>query len=783
MKRETDPLAAARSSRVRPYVSGTYRAAKGEPVLLVYFTIAWASGISLAYALWNVGALDCTTPVWPVALAALGVTVAGFAFCRRLPWRRAMVITLFVIFGAWRCQVHLRAACPTPQQLAFYNGGEASTTTATVEGVVTSYPDAGDARTDYHLRAEKVTIAGRSHAVRGDLLVQAGRYPEYGYGDRLRVTGFLQAPPVLDDFDYAAFLARQGIYSIMRRARVEQVGAGQGRRFWQLLFDLKARGAALLNRVLPEPAAALANGMLLGIESGIPDDLSEAFAVTGTSHVIVISGSNIVLFSGVLMTGLSRLVGKRRAVWPVMIGIMSYVLLVGADPPALRAGLMGVLYVFAVYLGRQSTSYVSLCAAGLLMTALNPLALFEAGFQLSFAAALSLVLFTPAIRAFLGRTLRRWLDAKQARHITGLLADTVIVTLAAQVLALPFIVYYFGRLSPVSLLTNLLILPVQPLIMSGGMATVIFGIIWEPVGRVLAAIPWLFLTYTTAVVRLAAAVPLASVETGSFGQAAALAYLGGLLAVGLWRAAYQRGWTAIPAHRAFGWAAAAAIPVWLGATALQALPDGRLHVFFVPGEDGEAVLFVTPDGQQVWLWDGRGDGEALADAAQPFLRRPGRGVDAAIGPPGASRWPATRTIDPAQLAVGARIRLAEDVMLTRLASDAQAVLALEHQRFRLLLPTTLSVDTQAGLLAQDADLHVTLLKAPGPGTGAWPAAGFLAAAAPQVVLWPQDTTYPPDVAGLLTARGALRAPPDAILEAITDGERLWLRQHAPESRR
>ena len=97
---------------------------------------------------------------------------------------------------------------------------------------------------------------------------------------------------------------------------------------------------------------------------------------------------------------------------------------------------------------------------------------------------------------------------------------------------------------------------------------------------------------------------------------------------------------------------------------------------------------------------------------------------------------------------------------------------------RVILPAALSVDAQSSLLAHNADVHVTLLKAPGPDTGAWPTTEFLAAAAPQLVLWPQETTYPPDVAALLAARGALRVAPDAILEVITDGEQLWLQKRA-----
>lgn len=752
-------------------------------MLLVYLTIAWAGGILFAYTLWNAGMLGCAAPAWPFALLMVGATAALFV-TRRWPRRRlAAVLLLFAILGAWRYQAHLSAACLTPSHLAFFNGDEAHTVKATVEGVVIGYPDVRETRTEYRLRAETITVAGQTYAVQGVLLLKASRFPEYRYGDRLRVTGSLQTPPVLDDFDYRAYLAREGIHSLMQRAQVEQVAVGQGPFFWRVLLDLRTRGAALLNRVLPEPAAALANGILLGIESGIPDAVEEALNATGTSHIIVVSGSNIALLSGVLMKGLGRLLGKRRAVWPTAIGIAFYVLLAGADTAAVRAGIMGILYVFANYLGRQNTAYVSLCASALFMTAWNPLTLWDIGFQLSFATTLGMILFTPSIQVHFQRMLRRWLATNQAHPIRGLLNDTLIVTLATQVLTLPLIIYNFGRLSLISLITNFLILPAQPPIMIGGMATLVFGLIWEPLGRVLAVIPWLFLTYMTAVVRLTAAVPLASVSLGDFGRAAALIYLAVLLGVLLWRVAHQRGWTTIPARRALTYAAAIALPAWLGVTALEMRPDGLLHLFFVPGEGGEAALLVMPDGKQAWLWNGQGDGEALADRAQPLLRRPAHGVDAAVGPPGASFWPADQVIDPARLAPGARIRLSEAVTLTRLASGARPVLALDYGQFRALLPAALTVETQANLLSRGADVHVTLLKAPGPNTGAWPTVEFLAAAAPQLILWPQETTYPPAVADLLAARGAARAPADAILEVITDGEQVWLHQRAGETRR
>lgn len=751
---------------------------------LVYLTIAWAFGILLGQWAWQQGLLGCATPGWPFAAASGSALMAALLAQRRPAARLALILGLCAVLGAWRYHAHPFAACPRPGDVAFFNGVEAHPVRATVEGVVIGFPDVRDTRIQYRLRVETITVRGKTLRVRGDVLVQAPRFPEYRYGDRLRASGQLETPPVLDDFDYRRYLAQRGLHSLLRRARVERIAEGEGQPFWALVYGVKARGARLLNRILPEPAAALANGMLLGIESGIPKDVDEAFTATGTTHVIVISGSNIALLSGVIMASLSRLLGRRRAVWPALALIAFYVLLVGADAAALRAGLMGGLYIFAIYLGRQSTAFVSLCASGLAMTLINPLTLWDVGFQLSFLATLGLILFTRPLGARFERALARVLPPAAAGRVSGVLNDGLIVTLAAQLTTLPLIVYVFGRLSVISLVTNFFILPAQPPIMGGGMAALVAGLAWEPLGRVLAIIPWLFLTYTTAVVRLTAAVPFASVDTGALGRTLALIYYGALVGALLWREGQRHGWTALSPGKALAWAAAALAPIWLISTILAARPDGRLHITLLPSADGagEAALLMTPTGRRAWLWDGRGDGAALAAAARPLLTGR-RAVDLALGPAVADLWPGSRAVDPVELAAGTQLRLGDGVTLTTLAAgDAPAIL-ISYKQFRTLLPAVLTPAGQAALLATGPpDLQLTALFAPGPDTGAWPTADFLAATAPQVIFWPEETTYPPDVAELLAGRNATRLPPDAIVEVITDGERLWVRRLTGESR-
>lgn len=153
----------------------------------------------------------------------------------------------------------------------------------------------------------------------------------------------------------------------------------------------------------------------------------------------------------------------------------------------------------------------------------------------------------------------------------------------------------------------------------------------------------------------------------------------------------------------------------------------------------------------------------------------------AIGPGSAKFWLCAQGVAPEQLAPGAVVRLDDAVTLTRLpAADGWL---LNYGQFRALLPSTLNPEAQAELLAAGADLRTTVLKTAIPDTGAWPTAELLAASAPQRILWPEDTTYPPQVDELLTASGAVRAPRDAVLEAVTDGKHIWLHERSGEVRR
>jgi len=201
--------------------------------------------------------------------------------------RRTATCGLFLLLGSIRYTLSLPDLSDPDHIAAYRDQGE-----VILWGRVVSEPDVRDTYTNLRLAVDRVRIEEKEHPVGGMVLVRAPRYPSYAYGDELEAEGRLETPPVFDDFSCRDYLARRGIHGMVGWPKITLLSRGGGSRVVRMLLAVKARIQATIARILPEPEASLLTGILLGVESGIPERVKDAFSTSGTMHVIAISGFN-----------------------------------------------------------------------------------------------------------------------------------------------------------------------------------------------------------------------------------------------------------------------------------------------------------------------------------------------------------------------------------------------------------------------------------------------------------------------------------------------------------
>lgn len=561
---------------------------------IFYLVAAWVAGIFLAST-----STSTSSAIW------LGFAVGGLFLAYRTrhqrPWRIGFICLALFALGASR---YTWATRPLPtDHIAHYN----DTGYITFTGIITRDADVRDQHVNLHIRAKSISWGFETLPTEGLVLVQAPRYGDYKYGDRVVVTGQILTPPEFDDFSYRDYLARRGIHAMIPDADVTLVERDQGQPWYALMYDLKGRAQATIDRLLPSPQAPLLSGILLGVESAISPAVRDAFNQTGTTHIIAISGANMVVVIGVLLKLLEPPLGKRRASIGALIGVGVYTLFVGADPAIVRAAIMGGLSLVAMQTGRRVYGFTTLAFTIWLMTLLNPLTLWDVGFQLSVASTAGLILFNKDMEALFIKALERGFASTTARKITRRLSEPVIVSLAAQITTTPLMLIYFERFSVIAILANILIVPAQAYIMTLGWSAVLLSLIWLPLGQPLAWIVWLPLSYTLEVVRSLGQYKWASTGFEPSTTSIWLIYAG-LTVFAFLRFQHPEDRAAMFMHLRQRISAVAVITVGVIVSILVWIvafqqPDGKLHVWFLDIGNGHAVLIQTPDGAQI-LVDG-----------------------------------------------------------------------------------------------------------------------------------------------------------------------------------
>lgn len=420
----------------------------------------------------------------------LGISAFFFKKHRKI----AIIGFCLILFsiGAWRYQrVDLNIK---NNDLKQYNDQQ-----VILVGKVLIEPDVRENTTQLTVDVGKIVIGKEIVSTFGRILVKANKYPEYNYADVLIIRGLLKTPEEFQDFNYKDYLAKKGIFSLIDWPNIEIIKKGNYSNLWQFgyaqVLEFKNGIRENINQYFSFPQNTLFAAALLGDQSAMPQELKEKLNITGLRHITAISGMNISILCSILM---SLLLGfgfwRNQAFYISLIVIFLFVVIIGFQASVVRAGIMGAVFLLGQKVGRLSVSSRAIVITAAIMLFINPMLLrWDVGFQLSFLALLGIIFLTKPLT-------RLFKFIPQDKFIN--LRSIIVTTFAAQVFTLPILIYNFGRISLISPLTNVLILPVIYWIMIFGFLFAILGIVYSGFAWILFWPCWFLTAYSEKVINI-----------------------------------------------------------------------------------------------------------------------------------------------------------------------------------------------------------------------------------------------------------------------------------------
>ncbi|MDD5551950.1 MAG: ComEC/Rec2 family competence protein [Candidatus Pacebacteria bacterium] len=449
-----------------------------------YFCIAFLFGTFLA---------SFFTPNFIFYLLFL---VTGFIIFIVFYKRKLAIIGLCLLvflFGAFWQEKFESEIFPTEKDIHYYNNkGKFS-----VEGIILKELQNKEKSIEATIKVERVG----EKVVKGNLLAFLEVGSKVKYGDKILLKEEIKEPEnFTPEFNYKEYLRGKRIYSLMFYPEIKVLSSNHGNSVLSIIFlfkeQLKERA-----KILPTPEGAILSAITLGDKSRLSDNFKEKLSVSGLSHIVAISGMHIMIILGIFLFFFLFLgFWRREATIFSLILLFFYILLIGMSSSAIRAGIMGIFLYIGWAIGRLSRSVRSIVFAATAMVILNPLILArDVGFQLSFLAALGIIFLLPIFE--------KWLKAENSE-----IKKLICLTLAAQVLCLPVLIFNFGKIPVLAPISNILVVPFLPTLLISGFLFLTLALFSPYLAIYLSFVLKIIFSFVVFVVNFISSLPVATIS-------------------------------------------------------------------------------------------------------------------------------------------------------------------------------------------------------------------------------------------------------------------------------
>jgi len=370
-----------------------------------------------------------------------------------------LCLFLFLFGVIWEEKFE-REIIPAPNKIHYFNNKGKFL----VEGIVTKEPQEKENNFEAVINVQKVKKDNKEIKASGNLLVFLK--DKVNYGDKVILSGVLEEPKnFTPDFNYKEYLRARRIYSLMFNPEIKILSYGNGNLFLGAVFSFKE----ILKekaKIFPGDEGAILSAITIGDKTRLSKEFKEKLSIVGLSHIVAISGMHIMIILEIFFLFFILLgFWRREATIIALFFLFFYVLLIGAPASAIRAGIMGALLYIGFAIGRLSESSRSVVFAASFMVAFNPLILTrDVGFQLSFLAAIGIIYFYPILK-------------EKFNQNESKIKDLIFLTLSAQVLCLPILIFNFGKVPILAPLSNILVVPFLPALLIGGFLFLILSLV------------------------------------------------------------------------------------------------------------------------------------------------------------------------------------------------------------------------------------------------------------------------------------------------------------------
>ncbi len=379
-----------------------------------------------------------------------------------------------------------------------------------LQGVVINSPCKISNFSSFILSVQKLIWAERVYRVCGKVMVKVFRAEDISYADCLILEGRLYRPYRIKNknLSYCNYLENQGIYSILtvsKNKRIRRLKGKNGVSYLRYLtYRVRSKLSDILFRNLKSTRAGVLSAMVLGERGRIPSQLRRLFIQTGTMHILAISGLHVGIIAFMLDI-LFRFIGLNRGIrYSIIIFLLLfYCFLVGIRPSVVRAAIMADILLIGSLLKREIRISNSIALSGMIILMVNPRQLFDVGFQLSFISVISIIYLSPIINRLLNALMIT--HRRVPRVFTNILhfgINALSISVGAWLGTSFLIAYYFRIVSPVGILTNIVVIPYLSLVIASGFSLLVIGLTFPFLSSIFALPAELALVFLIQIIRL-----------------------------------------------------------------------------------------------------------------------------------------------------------------------------------------------------------------------------------------------------------------------------------------